>query len=107
MVWVVSVTAGGLGGILIPDRVVGLEFAMTALFLVLGVEAYKARRDMPTPLAAVGCVIVARLVTPGQMLVVSLGLFTLVLIARYLWTRRTSRHTASRDAHLKDRIHHA
>ena len=39
MVWVVSVTAGGLGGILIPDRVVGLEFAMTALFLVLGVEA--------------------------------------------------------------------
>jgi 4-azaleucine resistance transporter AzlC len=105
--WVVSVTAGALSGILIPDRVVGLEFAMTALFLVLGIEAYKARRDIPTPLAAVGCVIVARLVTPGQMLVVSLGLFTLVLIARYLWTRRASRHTSSRDSHLKDRVQHA
>jgi predicted branched-subunit amino acid permease len=73
--WVVSVTAGALGGILIPDRVIGLEFAMTALFLVLGLQAYRARRDIPTPLVAVGCVIVARLVTPGQMLVVSLGLF--------------------------------
>jgi predicted branched-subunit amino acid permease len=51
--WVVSVTAGALGGTLFPDRVVGLEFAMTALFLVLGIEAWKARRDIPTPLAAV------------------------------------------------------
>jgi predicted branched-subunit amino acid permease len=65
------VTAGALAGTLIPDRVVGLEFAMTALFLVLGIEAWKARRDIPTPLAAVGCVIVARLVTPGQMVVLS------------------------------------
>jgi 4-azaleucine resistance transporter AzlC len=105
--WVVSVTAGALGGTLIPGRVIGLEFAMTALFLVLGVEAYKARRDIPTPLAAVACVIVARLVTPSQMLVVSLGLFTLVLIARYLWTHRASRQTASREARLKGRIHHA
>ena len=105
--WVVSVTAGARGGILIPDSVVGLEFAMTALFLVLGIEAYKAGRDMPTPLAGVGCVVVARLVTPGQMLVVSLGLFTLVLIARYLWTGRASRHTESRDAHLNGRVHHA
>jgi 4-azaleucine resistance transporter AzlC len=94
--WVVSVTAGALGGTLIPDRVIGLEFAMTALFLVLGVEAYKARRDIPTPLAAIACVIVARLVTPSQMLVVSLGLSTLVLIARYLWIRRASCQTASR-----------
>lgn len=82
---------------------IGLEFAMTALFLVLGVEAYKARRDIPTPLAAVGCVIVARLVTPSQMLVVSLVLFTLVLIGRHLWTRRA----ASLAARLKGRIHHA
>ena len=80
---------------------------MTALFLVLGIEAYKARGDLPTPVAAVACVIVARLATPGQMLVVSLGLFTLVLIVRYLWARRASRQTAPREAHLKGRIHHA
>jgi hypothetical protein len=48
-------------------------------------------------------VIFARLVTTGQMLVVSLGLFTLVLIARYLWIRRV----APREARLKGRIHHA
>lgn len=105
--WVVSVTTGALGGTLIPDRVVGLEFAMTALFLVLGIEAWKARRDIPTPLAALGCVIVARLVTPDQMLVVSLGLFTLALIARYLSTRRTNRHTAPPETRMKGRMHHA
>jgi hypothetical protein len=48
-------------------------------------------------------VIVARLVTPGQMLVVSLGLFTLVVIARHLWIRRA----APREARLKGRIQHA
>jgi 4-azaleucine resistance transporter AzlC len=105
--WVVSVTAGALGGTLIPDRVVGLEFAMPALFLVLGIEAWKARRDMPSPLAAVGCVLVARLVAPDQMLVLSLGLFTLLLIARYLWTCRTNRHAGPVRAHLKGRIHDA
>lgn len=105
--WVVSVTIGALAGTLIPDRVVGLEFAMTALFLVLGIEAWKARRDIPTPLAAIGCVIVARLVTPDQMLVVSLGLFTLALIARYLSTRRTNRHTAPPETRMKGRMHHA
>ena len=87
--WVVSVTVGALGGTLIPDRVVGLEFAMTGLFLVLGVEAFKARRDLPTPLAAVACVIFGRMVAPEQMLVVSLGLFTLSLILRYQWPRHS------------------
>jgi hypothetical protein len=37
------------------------------------------------------------------MLVVSLGLFTLVVIARYLWIRSA----APREARLKGRIHHA
>jgi 4-azaleucine resistance transporter AzlC len=105
--WVFSVTVGAFGGTLIPDGVVGLEFAMTALFLVLGIEAWKARRDVPTPVAAVGCVIVARLVTPGQMLVVSLGLFTLVLIARHFWMRRSRRPTEPAETHLEDRIHRA
>lgn len=74
---------------------------MTALFLVLGVEAFKARRDVPTPLAAVVCVIFARMVAPEQMLVVSLGLFTLSLIPRYPWTRRSRSHGPHVKAHLK------
>jgi 4-azaleucine resistance transporter AzlC len=90
--WVVSVTLGALGGTLIPDSVVGLDFAMTALFLVLGIEAFKVRRDVPTPLAGAACAVLARLLAPAQMLVVSLGLFTLVLIARYLVTRTGRTH---------------
>ena len=73
---------------------------MTALFLVLGVEAFKARRDLPTPLAAVACVIFGRMVAPEQMLVVSLGLFTLSLILRYLWTR----HSRSHGPHVKANV---
>jgi predicted branched-subunit amino acid permease len=90
--WAVSVTVGALGGTLIPDSVVGLEFAMTALFLVLGIEAFKARRDIPTPLAAVACAVLARLLAPEQTLVVSLGLFTIALITRYLLTRAGRKH---------------
>jgi 4-azaleucine resistance transporter AzlC len=90
--WAVSLTVGALGGTLIPDSVVGLDFAMTALFLVLGIEAFKARRDIPTPLAAVGCVLLSWILAPSQMLVVSLGLFTVVLITRYLWTRAGRKH---------------
>lgn len=89
--WAGSVTAGALLGTLIPPWVVGLEFAMTALFLILGVEAFRVRRDVPTALVAVGCVVFARLVAPGQFLVVALGLFVAVLILRYGWRRRIRR----------------
>ena len=51
--------------------------------------------------------LIARLVAPGQMLVVSLGLFTLVLIARHLRTYRPSGHTDTLRARVTGRIHDA
>lgn len=86
--WAGSVTLGAVLGTLIPPWIVGLEFAMTALFLILGVEAFRVRRSVPTALVAVGCVIVARLVAPGQFLLVALGLFVVLLIIQYGWGRR-------------------
>lgn len=97
--WVGSVTIGALAGTLIPDWVVGLNFAMTALFLILGIEAFRARRDIPTPLAAVASVIIAQLVAPGQMLLVSLVLITGFLIIRYLLTRRRGTRSAQGPQH--------
>ena len=89
--WVLSVTAGALGGTLIPDGVVGLDFAVTALFVVLAIEAYRAHRDVPAPIVAVACALVARVLTGDRMLVTGMGLFLAFLLARYGVTRWRAR----------------
>jgi 4-azaleucine resistance transporter AzlC len=84
--WVSSVTLGALAGTLVPDGLVGLDFAVTALFLVLGIDAFRAhgaRRDIPTPLVAVACALVARVTAGERMLVVAMSLFTVYLLIRY------------------------
>jgi 4-azaleucine resistance transporter AzlC len=81
--WAGSVTLGALGGALIPPDVKGLDFAVTALFLVLGIDAFRARRDVPAAVVAVACALVAHLVFGEQMLVAAMAMFTLFLLARY------------------------
>jgi 4-azaleucine resistance transporter AzlC len=81
--WVGSVTLGALGGTLIPQGVAGLDFAVTALFVVLGIDAFRARRDVPAAVVAVACALAGHLVVGEQMLVAAMGLFTLFLLARY------------------------
>ncbi|MFD9127745.1 AzlC family ABC transporter permease [Kitasatospora sp. NPDC059571] len=91
--WVGSATAGALAGALIPDSVTGLDFAMTALFVVLALDALKDRRgDLPTPLLALFSALIARLVLPGQLLATAFVLFTAGLLARRLVTRRSPDH---------------
>lgn len=86
--WAGSVTVGALGGTLIPPEVRGLDFAVTALFVVLGIDAFRARRDVPAVVAAVGCALVGHVVFGDQMLVAAMALFTLFLLARYAVVRR-------------------
>ncbi|MEN8585083.1 hypothetical protein ABFP37_20540 [Burkholderia sp. RS01] len=50
-----SVTAGALGGTLIPEKVVGPDSAPSAFFLVLALEAYRIRRSIPLTVVAPGC----------------------------------------------------
>jgi 4-azaleucine resistance transporter AzlC len=88
MFWVGSVTLGALGGTLIPPGVAGLEFAVTALFVVLAIDAFRARRDVPAAIVAVACALIAHVVFGEQMLVAAMGLFTLFLLARYLISSR-------------------
>jgi 4-azaleucine resistance transporter AzlC len=83
VVWAGSVTLGALGGALIPPGVQGLDFAVTALFLVLGIDAFRARRDVPAVVVAVACALVGHVVFGEQMLVAAMALFTLFLLARY------------------------
>lgn len=58
-----------------PDGVTGLDFALTALFTVLALDAVRDRRgDLPTPLLALVSALAARLLFPGQLLPVAFAL---------------------------------
>jgi 4-azaleucine resistance transporter AzlC len=82
MFWVGSVTLGALAGTAVPP-LAGLDFAVTALFVVLGIDAFRARRDVPAAVVAVACALVGHIVFGEQMLVAAMGLFTAYLLARY------------------------
>lgn len=87
--WVGGATTGALVGSLIPARVTGLEFAMTALFIVLALDAIRARRgDLPTPVLALLSAVAARLILPGELLLAGFTLFTAGLLARHLIAQR-------------------
>jgi predicted branched-subunit amino acid permease len=81
--WVSGATVGALAGTRLPlDRLQGLDFALTALFVVLAIEAYRATRDLRTAGLAVLCAVAAQGAFPQQMLLVALTLFAGLLVAR-------------------------
>ncbi|MFE6902961.1 AzlC family ABC transporter permease [Streptomyces sp. NPDC057717] len=91
--WVVGATAGGLLGSLIPDSVTGLDFALTALFTVLALDAIRDRHDdLPTPVLALLSALAARLLFPAEMLPAAFAFFTVGLLARHLTARTRTSH---------------
>jgi 4-azaleucine resistance transporter AzlC len=91
--WVGGATTGALLGALIPGSVTGLDFAMTALFTVLALDAIRERRgDLPTPVLAFLSALAARLAVPGQMLPVAFALFTAALLTQRLVTSKRLSH---------------
>ncbi|TWH24958.1 4-azaleucine resistance transporter AzlC [Rhodococcus rhodochrous J45] len=91
LMWVVSGTVGALIGAVLPEGLAGLEFALTALFAVLAIDAFRANRDVPAPVIALVCGLVALLVAKEQMLVVGLGLFVVCLFARFVYRNKVAR----------------
>ena len=83
-VWISCVTAGAGVGVLLPPQIVGLEFAVTALFVVLAMEAYKVRKSAPIPVIALLCALVGAVISAEHMLVISMSLFVAVLIVSFL-----------------------
>ncbi|MFC7404420.1 AzlC family ABC transporter permease [Georgenia alba] len=90
MYWVTGSTVGALLGHGVGLDVEGLGFALTALFVVLTIDAYRAAPDRTSLLIALGCAVLALVVAPGAMLVLALGAFVIVLVAR-LAVRRSRR----------------
>nr|WP_295626442.1 AzlC family ABC transporter permease [uncultured Corynebacterium sp.] len=87
LMWVIPGIVGALAGRALPDGLVGFEFALTALFTVLAMDAFRVNRDWSLPLSALACVAVGWLINPGQMLVFGLVLYFGVLLAR-VWSPR-------------------
>lgn len=71
---------------------VGLDFALTAFFLVLGIDAYRIRRSIPIPIVALGCALAGFLVFGEGMLVAAMAMFVAFLLVRYALNRRKARH---------------
>lgn len=91
--WAGGATAGALLGFLIPEAVTGLDFALTALFAVLALDAVRdLRGDVPTPVLALACALAARLLFPGQLLPAAFALFTAGLLARRVATGGKGAH---------------
>lgn len=87
--WVGGATLGALAGSLVPSRIQGLDFALTALFAVLALDAVRDRReDLATPALALLSALVARVAFPGEMLPVAFLVFTAGLVGRRAAVRR-------------------
>lgn len=83
LLWVSGATLGGLLGEALPiDRLEGLDFALTALFIVLAIDAYRQRPDRFTAVLAAACAATAWLLVPDQLLVCAFAAFTAVLLVR-------------------------
>lgn len=90
--WAAGALAGGVVGSTLLGGLDGLDFILTALFIVLTIDAYRAAPDNLTIGLAGGAGMVAFAVAPGSMLLIAMMLFTTALIARHFLNRRTHHH---------------
>ena len=81
--WLTGSTVGALVGARLGLDAEGLGFALTALFVVLTIDAFRASPDVPTLLVALACAALALAVAPGSMLVLALTAFVVVLVVRF------------------------
>lgn len=93
--WVAPGVVGALVGTALPEGLDGLQFALTALFAVLAVDAWRSSGDLPAPVIGLLCGLVAAVVAPDQMLIVGLCAFVAALLVRYAWTGRGDRAARS------------
>lgn len=85
--WVLPGIIGALVGDIIPPDIEGLDFALTALFIVLAYEAFQSTRDLGAVLVAAAIGVVAAIAFPAQMLIIALTSYFLLLLARF-WSPR-------------------
>jgi 4-azaleucine resistance transporter AzlC len=84
--WVLGTLAGALFGTLVHFDTRGIDFALTALFVVLAMEQYKARRRLAPFLLGAGVSLLALLTVPlDRMLITSI---VLALMGMWIFAER-------------------
>ncbi len=85
---------GGLVGVsvasLLPEPIEGFEFALVSLFIVMALDAARSRREIPSVILAGLSIAIAMVAFPHAALLAALAIFTLTLIARFLWAKRSA-----------------
>jgi 4-azaleucine resistance transporter AzlC len=83
--------AGGLVGValasMLPEPIEGFEFALVALFIVMALDAARSKREIPSVVLAGLSVALSMIAFPGAEVLAALVVYTLLLVARYLWSR--------------------
>ncbi|KAA8739475.1 AzlC family ABC transporter permease [Corynebacterium tuscaniense] len=83
LMWVLPGIVGALLGAAIPSSVIGVDYALTALFIVLAYEAFRANPDFSLPLTATVIAALLAVLAPSWLLMAGLSAYFLVLILRY------------------------
>lgn len=79
--WILGSVIGSVAGALIGFNTAGVEFAMTALFLVIAVDQWRTYKShIPAILGAVATLVCLKLVGAETMLLPALGIIVLVLL---------------------------
>ena len=66
----------------------GVDFVMTALFAVLAIDAYQASKDHVIGVMAAVSAAVGLLVAPQSMLLISMVVYILLLVSRFVVAKR-------------------
>lgn len=90
--WVAGSLLGAVAGASVLHGIQGLEFVLTALFIVLTMDAFRASPQVGTLVVAAGVAAVAALLTPGSMVLVAMTAFTGVMAVRHHLITRRMRH---------------
>lgn len=94
--WILGSVIGAVAGALLPIDTTGIDFAMTALFVVIAVDQWSAyKRHLPALLGAGVTLLSLFLVGAENMLLPALGVIVLVLLL--LRQRLDERGTAARE----------
>ena len=76
-----SLVGAAIGHSLLAD--LRLDFVLTALFIALAIDAYRARPDKTTVALAAGAALLAFVVAPASMLLVVMSVFAVCLVVRH------------------------
>lgn len=81
--WAGGALIGAVAGSALLSGLKGLGFILTALFIVLAIEGFRADRDKTTAVLALASSAVALALAPGAMLLVAMGTFAIALGVRH------------------------